>query len=95
RVDVAILVVIGGNNCEMERMMFWNGVWVTDTMGGCDAIGIYEVVGADGDILKVDDEGMVDTMGENDVKSVTDAIGATDIDDVGSSWDTMGGKVEE
>ncbi|KAH9299024.1 hypothetical protein KI387_030706, partial [Taxus chinensis] len=64
-------------------------------MGGCDAIGIYKVAGADEAMLKVVDEGMVDTMGETDVKSVTDVIGVVDIDDVGSSWDTTGGKVEE
>ncbi|KAH9322699.1 hypothetical protein KI387_017338, partial [Taxus chinensis] len=81
--------------CGMERKIFWNGLSVADTMHGYDVIGIYEVAGEDGAILKVVDEVMVDTMGATDVKSVTNVIGATDINDLGSSWDTMGGKVEE
>ncbi|KAH9315736.1 hypothetical protein KI387_024363, partial [Taxus chinensis] len=46
-------------------------------------------------MLKADDEGMVNTMEETEVKSATDAIGSTNIYDVGSIWDTMGGKVDE
>lgn len=72
------LVVIGGKDCGMEWTRFWNGVWVTDTMGGCDAIGIYVMAGADGAMLKVDGEGIVDTTG------VIDVVGATVIEDVGS-----------
>lgn len=45
--------------------------------------------------LKRADKGMVDTIGDNHVKSAIDAIGVADIDDVGSSWDTTGGKVEQ
>ncbi|KAH9330548.1 hypothetical protein KI387_002656, partial [Taxus chinensis] len=87
-VDVGILIVIGGKDYGIERMMFLNGVWVTNMMGGCDAIDTYEEASVDGAMLKVADEGMVDTMGTNDIKSVTDAIGATYIGDAGSSFDT-------
>ncbi|KAH9297863.1 hypothetical protein KI387_029545, partial [Taxus chinensis] len=49
----------------------------------------------DGPTLKRDNEGMVDTIGGIEVKSVIVVIRVVDIDDVGSSWDTMGSKVEE
>ncbi|KAH9307461.1 hypothetical protein KI387_035372 [Taxus chinensis] len=38
---------------------------------------------------------MVGIVGVTEIKGVTYVIGATDINDVGSSWETIGGKVEE
>ncbi|KAH9321481.1 hypothetical protein KI387_016120, partial [Taxus chinensis] len=45
--------------------------------------------------LKAVDKSMVDIVGAIDVKGTTNVIGATDINDVGSSSENTGGKVEE
>ncbi|KAH9316864.1 hypothetical protein KI387_018633, partial [Taxus chinensis] len=50
----------------MERMRFWNGVGVTDTTGGCVAMGICETMGADCVMVWVVNEGTTDTTGASD-----------------------------
>lgn len=53
------------------------------------------MAGGDCPTLKAADEGMVEIIGETDVKSTIEFIDTANIDDLGSIWDTIGGKVEE
>ncbi|KAH9290052.1 hypothetical protein KI387_034169, partial [Taxus chinensis] len=73
----------------MEKTRFWNGVWVADTRGGYDTIGIYTKKGADGAMFKAVCEGTVDTT------SVIDVVGAAIMTEVGPNYETIGGNVDE
>ncbi|KAH9288916.1 hypothetical protein KI387_033033, partial [Taxus chinensis] len=59
---------------------------VTDIMGVCVAIGICEIMGMDGVMLWVVDEGTTDTIGTTDVANTTIIVG------VGPNCEITGGK---
>ncbi|KAH9290051.1 hypothetical protein KI387_034168, partial [Taxus chinensis] len=73
----------------MEKTRFWNGVWVADTRGGYDTIGIYTKNGADGAMFKVVSEGTVDTT------SAIDIVGVVIMAEVGPNYETTWGNVDE
>ncbi|KAH9309151.1 hypothetical protein KI387_037062 [Taxus chinensis] len=86
---VVTLVVIGDSVCRMERIIFWNGVGITETTGGCFAIGIYETMGTDEVMVWVVNEGTKNTTG------VTDTTDAMVIEGMGPIYENTRDKVGE
>ncbi|KAH9328308.1 hypothetical protein KI387_000416, partial [Taxus chinensis] len=73
----------------MERMRFWNGVRVIDTMGGCVTMGICETMGADCVMVCVVDEGTTDMTGARENVDVAVMMG------MGPNCETTEGKAGE
>ncbi|KAH9311635.1 hypothetical protein KI387_026670, partial [Taxus chinensis] len=73
----------------MERMRFWNGVGVTDTMGGCVTMGIYQIMGVEFAKVWVVDEGTKNMKGTRETADVVVMVG------MGPSCETTRGKVGE